>query len=109
MRFLLHVRRAVLCPARTTGIFLDLQAREPVASLLLRGGRTRGLVGALLSITPTKGVCRPLWTPGDFVRRPPIQFPADSLALRSSGLYVLIYKGAIPDVSRTEMIFSLHR
>ena len=40
---------------------------------------------------------------------PPIKISADSLALRSSGLDVLIDTGTIPCVSRTEKDFLSHR
>ena len=49
-----------------------------------------------------KGSADPSGLPGDFVQLPPMGIAADSLALRSSGLYVLIYKGTIPDVSQTD-------
>ena len=50
-----------------------------------------------------KGSADPLRIPGDTVQLPPIQISADSLALRSSGLDVLIDTGTIPYVSRTEI------
>ena len=42
------------------------------------------------------------------MQRPPMGIAADILALRSSGLDVLIDTGNIPDVSRTENCFSPH-
>ena len=43
-----------------------------------------------------KGSADPSGLPGDFVQRPPIQTSADSLALRSTGLDVLIDTGDYP-------------
>ena len=113
MRFLLHDGRAgsyisklvsfgELTPTRRAD--KNEQARELVASLMsyADGGQGDSWEPPCQS-PPPKGSADPSGLPGVFVQRPPVKTPVDILALRSTGLYVLIYMGTIPDVSRTEI------
>ena len=83
--------------AHGLGVRLLIAARELLRSLLLRGGRIYFAERSWgtswvppCEFPPPEGIALPSGFPGDFVQRPPVKTPADILALRSSGLDVLI-------------------
>ena len=82
----------------------EYQSSRALCELTTARGADKGTRGSPLVNLPHQRVAT-LWTPGDSVRRPPMKITADSLALRSSGLDVLIHMGTIPYVSRTEITF----